>query len=88
MQILTCSQVLFNHENFLNSYKNPGTASSVDWGYRIHQLHLCRGVRPSPIDCPGYDIKPSDGAAPVLKFGEYSVPIHCHCIKVLSDPEG
>ena len=26
---------------------------------RIHQLFLCRGVRP-PKDCPGYDTKQSD----------------------------
>ena len=25
------------------------------WGCRIHQLLLCRGVRPPPNECPGYD---------------------------------
>ena len=32
-----------------------------DWGCRIHCLHLCRGVRPPPNECPGYDTKQSDG---------------------------
>ena len=38
---------------------------SVGWGYRIHWLHLCRGVSPSP-KCPGYDIKQSDGEYPII----------------------
>ena len=37
----------------------------VSWGCRIHWLQLCRGVRP-PIECPGYDIKQSDGEVPVM----------------------
>ena len=41
------------------------------WGCRIPRLHLCRGVRlscphPLPNECPGYDIKQSDGEAPVM----------------------
>ena len=31
----------------------------VGRGYRIHQLHLCRGIRLSN-ECPRYDIKQSD----------------------------
>ena len=39
----------------------------VGWGCRIHQLHLCRGVRPPPNECPWYDSKQSDGhEAPVM----------------------
>ena len=41
------------------------TFSPVGWGFRIHQLHLFRGVRPSPNECLDYDIKQSDGEAPV-----------------------
>ena len=33
---------------------------------RIHQLHLCRGVRPLSNKTPGYDIKQSDGEVPVM----------------------
>ena len=30
----------------------------VGWGCRIHQLHLCRGVRhPLPNECPRYNTK-------------------------------
>ena len=36
----------------------------VDWGLRIHQLHLCTGVR-LYNECPGYDPKQSDGEAPI-----------------------
>ena len=36
--------------------------SPIDWGCRIHQLHLCRRVRPHiPNECPG-------GEAPVLEI--------------------
>ena len=61
--------------NFLNSNCNltticsflsySGCSCPVGWGCRIHQLHLCRGVRP-PNECPGYDTKQSDGEVPVM----------------------
>ena len=38
----------------------------VGWGSRIHQLHICRGVRTPRNECPRYDIKQSDGEVPVL----------------------
>ena len=37
----------------------------VGWGCRIHRLLLCRGVR-TPNECPGYDIKQSDGEVPAM----------------------
>ena len=37
----------------------------VDWSCRIHQLYLCRGVRP-PNECPTYDTKQSDDEVPVM----------------------
>ena len=48
----------------------------VNWSCRIHQLHLCREVRPHPTNkCPGYYTKPSDGKAPVLElWGMGSTP--------------
>ena len=39
---------------------------SVGWGCRIHRLLLCRGVRPPPNECPGYDTKQSDGELPAV----------------------
>ena len=33
---------------------------------RIHRLHLCRGVRSPPNECPVYDTKQSDGKVPVI----------------------
>ena len=38
----------------------------VGWGCRIHRLLLCRGVRPPPNECPGYDNKQSDGDVPAV----------------------
>ena len=46
----------------------------VDWGYRIHRLHLWSEVRP-PYECPGNDAKQPDGEAPLMlelfRNGEY-----------------
>ena len=60
----------------------------VSWGSRIHQLHLCRGVRPSPNECLGYDTKQSDGKVPVMLglWGMRRTP-HCHCSQVHSGSE-
>ena len=33
---------------------------------RIQWLHLCRGVRPTPNECPRNDTKQSDGEVPVM----------------------
>ena len=43
--------------------------SLVGWSCRIHRLHLYREVRPptTTSECPGYDIKQSDGEAPDLE---------------------
>ena len=47
----------------------------VGWGWRIHRLHLCRGVRP-PNECPEYDPKQSNGEVPVMLeyWGMWSTP--------------
>ena len=37
----------------------------VGWGCRIHRLLLCRGVKPTPNECPTYDTKQSDDEVPV-----------------------
>ena len=49
---------------------------TVSWGCRIHWLHLCRGVRPPPNECPGYDTKQSDGEVPAVLelWGMRSIP--------------
>ena len=50
---------------FLWMHKSP-----ISWGCKIHQLGLCKGVRPPhhPSECPGYDIKLSE--ASVLEYWE------------------
>ena len=40
-------------------------------------------ANPPTNECPGYNIKPSVSA---LKIGEWGVPLHCHCSRVLSEP--
>ena len=37
----------------------------IGWGCRIHWLHLCRRIK-APNQCPGYDIKQSDGEAQII----------------------
>ena len=48
----------------------------VGWGCKIHQLRLCRGVRPLFHECPEYDTKQSDGEVPVMLelWGMQSTP--------------
>ena len=48
----------------------------ISWSCRIHWLHLCRGVRPPPNECPGYDTKQSDGEVPAVLelWGMRSIP--------------
>ena len=55
---------------------NPYLACPVGWDCRIHRLHLCRGVRPPPNECPEYDTKQSDGEVPVILelWGMWSTP--------------
>ena len=56
---------------------NMETAGAVGWGCRTHRLHLCRGVRPPPNECPDYDTKQSDGEVPVMLelWGMQSTPL-------------
>ena len=56
---------VFIHSSYIiflvSNYSCP-----VSWGCRIHWLHLCRGVRPPPNECPGYDTKNSDDEVPAV----------------------
>ena len=63
--------------------KTKTRSRPVGWGHKVHQLHLCRGVRPLPSNCPGYDTKLSDGDASVLKLWRmWSTPL----FPLLQDP--
>ena len=55
---------------------NPFCNMPSRQGCRILWLHLCRGVRPPPTKCPGYDTKQSDGEVPVMLelWGIWSTP--------------
>ena len=72
----------------LLSLKFQWNTCPVSWGCRIHWLHLCRGVRTPPNECPRYDTKQSDGDIPKCwSFGECGVPLYCHPSQVHSGPE-
>ena len=65
-------------KKFCLGYKNLNNqACPVRWGCRIHWLHLCRGVRLPPYECPGYDTKQSDGEVPAILelWGMQSTPL-------------
>ena len=53
----------------------------VGWGCRIHQRHICRGVR-HPQWVSWYDTKRSDGKAQVMLWGMRSIP----SLPLLPDP--
>ena len=58
-------------------FTNSQQLLPVGWGCRIHQLQLCRAVRPSPPNkCPGYDTKKSVDVVPVMLklWGMQSTP--------------
>ena len=57
----------FNCTRTINSNTwNHLRVSPVSWGCRIHQLHLCRGIRHPTNACPRYDTKQSDGEVLVI----------------------
>ena len=58
-----CDKIMF----FVTFFSQPLLQfCPFGWGCRIHRLHLCRGVRLYPNECPGYDTKQSDGGVPVI----------------------
>ena len=64
--------IKFRHLNIIILlYVVQMCSSSVSWGCRICQLHLCRGVRPltqASNKCLPYDSKPFDGEALVVEL--------------------
>ena len=62
--------------NFEIQTNNPIPGGLVGWGCRIHRLLLCRRVR-LRNECTVYDLKQSDGEAPVMMelWGMLSTPL-------------
>ena len=63
----------------------------VGWGCRIHQLHLCRGVRPPPRPMSVLDMTLNNLMVRFQwcwSFGEGGAPLHCHCSQVYSAKNG
>ena len=59
----------------------------VGWGWRIHWLHLCRGVRPTPMSVLDMTIKNLMVRLKPWRFGDCGVPFQCHCSQLHSDRE-
>ena len=53
-------------KKLLKEWKPLNSVMEVGLGWRINRLLLCRGVRPTINECPGYDTKQSDGEVPVM----------------------
>ena len=59
-----------------NFSQNQVAKLAVRGGCKIDWLHLCRGVKHPPNECPGYDTKQSDDKVPVMQghWGMRSTP--------------
>ena len=76
------SSYLYSSDSLCSVYllclfcSSPTAPCPVSWGCRIHWLHLCRGARLPPYECPGYDTKQSDGEVPAMLelWGMWSTP--------------
>ena len=68
LYIFSCSHVHSHHfQSGILKVLILQNVCPFGWGCRIHQLLLCRRVRPHPPnECPGYDTKQSDGEVPVM----------------------
>ena len=76
--IIICLYTVIWIQIFLSNTDNlnADVCCPVDWGCRIHRLHICRGVRPPPNEWPGYDTKQSDDEVSVMQelWGMRSTP--------------
>ena len=70
-------------------YNNTlSTVCPVGWGCRIHRLHICRGVRPSPMSV--LDMTLNNLMVRFLwcwSFGGCGAPLYCHRSQVHTAPE-
>ena len=63
---------IFNSSVFINNYMHFIDnfsyifAMAQSAGTRIHKLHLYRGVRPNPNECPRYDTKQFGGELSII----------------------
>ena len=89
-------QLIFLYISFLDF--SPHTLSIVShfhqpvcpvgWGCRIHQLLLCRGVRPPPTGVLDMTLNNlMVRFQQCWSFGECGVPLYCNCFQVHSGPE-
>ena len=62
----------------------PDYDSPVSWRCRIHQLHLCRGGKTPLMSVLDMTLNHLMTSFQPWKFGEYGVPLHCHCSQVHS----
>ena len=76
---LTFIGYLMSKPSLLKNSSGSIQSQPSGWGCRIHWLHLIREITPPHNKCPSYDIKHSDGEAPVLEIWEiqstFSLPL-------------
>ena len=61
----------------------PAVFCLVSWGCKIHQLHLCGGVRPSLTSVLDMTLNNlMVRFQQCWSFGECRVALHCHCFRV------
>ena len=78
---------LFSWPSYVLSYFSV-FHGSVGWGCRIHQLHLCRGVRLLPTSVLGMTLNNLLVMVQCWRFRECGVLLHCHHSQVHSDLRG
>ena len=87
LQWLMCDKTKQN-QNILSIYIDTQIKSSpFGWNCRIHQLHLWRGVRPSPMSVLIMILDHLIARLQSWSFGKCGVPLHCHYSYVHSDLE-
>ena len=74
---------LYIHVTGTSRYALYQMVCPVGWGFRIHWLLLCNGVRPTPTSV--LDITLNNLMVRFQwswNFGECGTPLHCHCSQV------
>ena len=68
---------MYKIDKYVSSNNIPLPFFAQSAGAEEYTNCICRGVRPHPHECPGYDTKQSDGEVPVMLevWGMWSNPL-------------
>ena len=89
---LICASSIYSPNTCPKQYYPPPPSfiCAVTWGCRMHQLLLCRGVRPPPPPMSVLHMTLNNLMVRFQwcwSFGKCGVPLHCHCYQVHTDLE-